>query len=860
MYTEHFGFREDPFGVSPDPRFLYLGPGHQEAFAALMYGVKMRRGFICLTGEPGTGKTTLLYALLEQLENSVRTVFLPGTDLTFKQRLQFILESLGSKPQGGTVLSLTRQLQDLLADQWRSGNNVVLIFDEAQNLSIREMEDIRLLTNFEVPQAKLLQVMLVGQPQLKSKLGLSELAQLKQRITVNVNLRPLTMSETSEYIEHRLRCTEWNKPLHSLMSRPVLAAIYEASHGIPRLINAVCHNALLVAYAENKYRIELPMVKEAAQELDLFESVPLIDPVAASKATDPEMQQWLVAMSAEADDQMSSEADAQTVAAQVTRQQAELVSEAAHSGAASAQSSPMIAPPPVVTPSVAPSVALADVSHESWSQPTQPEPADGVAPLATVPAQAATLTPEVAVETAPVSTQAAVVSLSDSTASAPVVSVEPDQTSELRKDFASEAAPAVTGSDGKTSDESDNQAPSAATAPASKVGDVAESSESGSNVTPFKPKAAGRFRPAYGRVPGVPAPLVGAEAERRPAFVGLSAPARAVEPALDMPPAPAPDTVPAVTHDKTNSSPVERPLNVRLANEYPSSLSRPRWQQSQPVGLSMDQLLDELETFIQARAGRPTTAHQDEQLLAGVRSAALGKLMDESDAMRSFWSEPTEAEFDRNVQPSTDSEPIPRVKHDFAIGATPQTWDHSWTRPEPVRVPLSRIEVPQHWSRPQLFAAALFLALFALCVGLVGGFVITKFYGGQITAWMTHGVSRWPVKMTAGQLATMPGKTEISTSPLMIPTGPLAPASVSSALPGGEANPAEATPHMVIVGPGETLLSIMRREYGAVTPRLVNRVRAANPHVYNWDELPSGTALLLPPLPEADDVEHRSSQ
>ncbi|GEM_PF-672082 len=271
MYIEHFGFKEDPFGVSPDPRFLYLGPVHHEAFAALLYGIKMRRGFMCLIGEPGTGKTTLLYALLERLEDHLKTVFLPGTDLTFKQRLQFIIESLSGRQTDGTVLSLTRQLQDILAEEWRAGSNVVLIFDEAQNLAVREMEDIRLLTNFEIPQAKLLQVILVGQPGLKEKLALPELAQLKQRITVNVSLRPLTLMETGEYIEHRLRVAGWAKPLHELFQRPVITAIYEASRGVPRLINAVCHNALLIAYAENKMRIEIPMIEEAATELDLVE-------------------------------------------------------------------------------------------------------------------------------------------------------------------------------------------------------------------------------------------------------------------------------------------------------------------------------------------------------------------------------------------------------------------------------------------------------------------------------------------------------------------------------------------------------------------------------------------------------------
>lgn len=858
MYTEHFGFREDPFGVSPDPRFLYLGPGHQEAFAALMYGVKMRRGFICLVGEPGTGKTTLLYALLGQLDNSVRTVFLPGKDLTFKQRLQFILESLGSKPQGGTVLSLTRQLQDLLADQWRSGNNVVLIFDEAQNLSIREMEDIRLLTNFEVPQAKLLQVMLVGQPQLKSKLALSELAQLKQRITVNVNLRPLTMSETSEYIEHRLRCTEWNKPLHSLVSRPVLAAIYEASRGIPRLINAVCHNALLVAYAENKYRIELPMVKEAAQELDLFESTPLVDPVAASMATDPEMQQWLVSMSAEADNQMSVHADNHTTIVPQTGQQAVQASETGHSSSNMAQSAPSVAPPEhlAIPPNAASSVRLADVTDQSWLQPTQPVLADAVAPMPTVsiqePAPAAEAPAEPLFGTEPTS----VASLSDLMTPTPApAESESDQASEPRKDLASGVMPSVTAPDSATADKHDQKAASAAAMPATETDHPTESSESSSNVAPFKPKP--RFRPAYARVPAVAAPLVVTEPERRPAFVGLSASARALEPAPDTLSAPAPDTVPAVKDDEAKPTLVDRRFNVEPATRPPGSLPRPRWQQPQPVGLSMDQLLDELERLIQAREA-PTATPKDQRSV-GVRSAALGRFLDESDAMAAFWPDTAEAAFDRAIQPSLDSEPIPRIKHDFATGLTPQAQGHSWTRPEPVRVPLSRLEVPGHWSRSQLFAAALFLALFALCVGLVGGFIVTKFYGEQITAWMTHGATRWPVKIT-GQSATMLDKTDALNLPLMIPTRPVSPASVSPILSDSEVGLPETTPHMVIVNSGETLLSIMRREYGSVTPRLINRVRAANPHVYNWDELPSGTALLLPPMQEADVVDRRPSR
>ncbi|RMG44000.1 MAG: AAA family ATPase [Acidobacteria bacterium] len=289
MYIEHFGFNEDPFGVSPDPRFLYLGPVHHEAFAALLYGIKMRRGFMCLIGEPGTGKTTLLYALLERLEDHLKTVFLPGTDLTFKQRLQFIIESLSGRQVDGTVLSLTRQLQDLLAEEWRAGSNVVLIFDEAQNLAVREMEDIRLLTNFETPRAKLLQVILVGQPGLREKLALPELAQLKQRITVNVSLRPLTLAETGEYIEHRLRVAGWTKPLHELFSRSVIAAVYEASRGVPRLINAVCHNALLIAYAENKMRVDLPMIEEAATELDLVEAVERREPVAGPLQSAPSL-------------------------------------------------------------------------------------------------------------------------------------------------------------------------------------------------------------------------------------------------------------------------------------------------------------------------------------------------------------------------------------------------------------------------------------------------------------------------------------------------------------------------------------------------------------------------------------------
>jgi nucleoid-associated protein YgaU len=182
--------------------------------------------------------------------------------------------------------------------------------------------------------------------------------------------------------------------------------------------------------------------------------------------------------------------------------------------------------------------------------------------------------------------------------------------------------------------------------------------------------------------------------------------------------------------------------------------------------------------------------------------------------------------------------------------------DGSWTRPEPVSVPFSRIEVPAHWSKPQLFAAALFLALFALCVGLVGGFVVTKFYGEQMTAWMTDETSKPSAKMT-GRSASLPDKTEVVTSPAVVPAIPSLQAPAAPMLKTVEAKPVEIKPHTVIVQRGDTLPSILRREYGYINPRLVKMVQTANPQVEDWDILQSGEKLLLPLDPEAETVPGR---
>lgn len=266
MYLDFYGLKEKPFNATPDPRFLYLTPGHREALAQLVYGVQESRGFIVLTGEIGTGKTTLLRALLQRLDGNTAAAFVFSSTLTFDGLLEYILEDYGISKNGGSRAQRLVALNNFLIERRRMGQNTVLILDEAQNLDASTLEDIRLLSNFETPTEKLLQILLVGQPELKAKLQLPELRQLKQRIGLRCSIPPLSPGEVREYIRTRLRIAG-ARDLRLFTDRAV-ERLVEYAEGIPRVVNIVCDHCLLIGYADQKRRIERDTVVQAIEYLE----------------------------------------------------------------------------------------------------------------------------------------------------------------------------------------------------------------------------------------------------------------------------------------------------------------------------------------------------------------------------------------------------------------------------------------------------------------------------------------------------------------------------------------------------------------------------------------------------------------
>ena len=243
MYRNFFGFSERPFDVTPDPKFLYMSRRHTETLASLTYGIQERRGFIVIVGEVGTGKTTLLNTAMERLDPKTKIAFIFNTDVTFNQLLNMALVDLGlAKPnQRLSKPVAVERLNEFAIQQLPWGGNVALIIDEAQNLDVRFMENLRLLSNLETHKHKLVQIVLSGQPELDAKLSQPELRQLAQRISLKRYVPPLSEEETYEYIHHRLAVVNYNGP--SLFNHKTKHLIWEYSGGVPRKINILCDNA-----------------------------------------------------------------------------------------------------------------------------------------------------------------------------------------------------------------------------------------------------------------------------------------------------------------------------------------------------------------------------------------------------------------------------------------------------------------------------------------------------------------------------------------------------------------------------------------------------------------------------------------
>lgn len=272
MYLEHFGLIRPPFEMTPDPSFLYLGEAHREGLATLVYGVRARKGFVMLTGEVGTGKTTLLHALLAQLDPRTASAFIFNPRLEPLDFFRVLFDELGIETPCRTKGEYLLALNEFLIERLREDRPTLLIVDEAQNLSADMLEEIRLLSNLETPTSKLLQIMLVGQPELDEKLRQQELRQLRQRVVLRFQLQPFGYDETLSYIEERLRLAGYTGK--GIFRRSALKRIQEVTGGVPRLINVVCDGALLTAYSRGIATIDGPVIDEVAGDLGLGAAVP----------------------------------------------------------------------------------------------------------------------------------------------------------------------------------------------------------------------------------------------------------------------------------------------------------------------------------------------------------------------------------------------------------------------------------------------------------------------------------------------------------------------------------------------------------------------------------------------------------
>ena len=274
MYKSFFGLKENPFNVNPDPRYLFFTNQIEETLTGLMYGIQTRKGFLTLTGEVGTGKTTLINRLLEWLhQRRARTAFLFNSRMNSNQLFDFILAEFEIACDSKSKSQQLMKLNHWLLDRYRMGETVVLIVDEAQNLTFPVLEEIRLLTNLETSTEKLLQIVLSGQPELEERLRLPELRQLRQRIMVRCKTAQLTKEETHLYVNDRLKTA--GATAAAIFSSQALDAVHLYSMGIPRVINLLCEHALVNAYAENQRPILPKVIEEVAREFQLDEVEPI---------------------------------------------------------------------------------------------------------------------------------------------------------------------------------------------------------------------------------------------------------------------------------------------------------------------------------------------------------------------------------------------------------------------------------------------------------------------------------------------------------------------------------------------------------------------------------------------------------
>src|SRR5215813_5606347 len=248
MYLDFYHLKQAPFHITPDPAFLFPSPSHQKALAAITYGIGERQGFVLITGEVGVGKTTILCAYLDQVNPAqLKTIFIPNAQVAFPELLTTMYRAFGLKPKSDNLLETITQFHQLLLEEYYQGRNIAIIIDEAQLMPVATLEQLRLLSNLETATEKLVQIVLVGQPELEQKLQQYALRQVAQRIVVRATIVPLTEAESGAYIRHRL--AKVALPGRPVFTRRALKCIVHGAHGVPRLVNILCTNALVTGFS-----------------------------------------------------------------------------------------------------------------------------------------------------------------------------------------------------------------------------------------------------------------------------------------------------------------------------------------------------------------------------------------------------------------------------------------------------------------------------------------------------------------------------------------------------------------------------------------------------------------------------------